>query len=61
MSERIDRHWESLNAHQRETKIMIEKFVESRGGDKRWWVLIAVVLLGTVAVLGVMARGFKWI
>jgi chromosome segregation ATPase len=61
LSERIDRQWESLNAHQREMKIMVEKFMESRGGDKRWWVLMAVVLLGTLAVVGVMARGFKWI
>ena len=61
VSERIDRQWESLNAHHRETKIMIEKFMESRGSGKRWWVLIAVVLLGTIAIVGVMARGFKWL
>jgi len=49
VSERIDRQWESLNAHQREMKIMIEKIMESRGGDKRWWVLITVALLGSLA------------
>jgi hypothetical protein len=52
VSERIDRHWESLNAHQREMRALTEK---------REWISMVVVLLGTIVILGVMARGFKWL
>jgi len=55
LAAQVDTLKDSLVAFQLETQANFAKLMSGRWSDKVWWLVIAG------AVLGVMARGFKWI
>jgi predicted nuclease with TOPRIM domain len=55
LAAKLDALKDAFVAFQLETKDNFSKLMNSRWADKVWWLVIAG------ALLGVMARGFKWI
>ena len=55
LAEKLDALKDSFVAFQLETKDNFTKLMNGRWADKVWWLVIAG------ALLGVMARGFKWV